>query len=201
MEVAFLLHAGSPVQNSEFHFRSELRERTFAVGVFQLRDRSALYSAPGGANGFEPNERLHPFDPTVTTVGRPTDAPNSYNCWQPNSRGAGCWRAGGLDLERSGSGSGSGADARNPYPRDLIQKEPGRVDPDPDPARARPGTGRPTGRRRRQRRRARMRMPACAGIVPSFSRAKTPSTQRARPLFSTFSIYTPQTSIPWPMWD
>ena len=48
---------------------------------------------------------------------------------------------------------------------------------------------------------ARARMPACAGIVPSFSRAKTPSTQRARPLFSIFSIYTPQTSIPQPMWD
>ena len=41
LEVAFLLHVGSPVQNSEFHFRSELRERerererTFAVGVFE----------------------------------------------------------------------------------------------------------------------------------------------------------------------
>ena len=70
-------------------FRTQ-RERDFilnfgvVVGVFQLRDRSAIYSAPGGANGFEPNERLHPFDPTVTTVGYPTDAPNSHNYWLSN---------------------------------------------------------------------------------------------------------------------
>ena len=60
--------------------------------------------------------------------------------------------------------------------------------PRPDPA--------PAGRRR-QRRRAHV----CTCIVPSFSRAKTPSTQRAHPLFSIFSIYTTQASIPRPMWD
>ena len=70
--------------------RSELKEREREIsrlvfGVFQLRNWSAIYSAPGGANGFEPNERLHPFDPaivfvgslTVATVGSPTDAERS----------------------------------------------------------------------------------------------------------------------------
>ena len=79
MEVAFLLLAGSPIQNTETHFRSELRERerdyfSVGVGVFQLRNWSAIYSAPGGAKGSEPNERLQPFDPAVASVGSPTDA-------------------------------------------------------------------------------------------------------------------------------
>ena len=46
-------------QNLTSQFRTQReREKVFVlcVGVFQLRIRSAIYSAPGGANRFEPNE-------------------------------------------------------------------------------------------------------------------------------------------------
>ena len=120
-----------------------------------MRDGSALYSAPGGANGSEPNERLQPFDPTVTTVGSPTVATVGI----PTA------------LERVGSDPDSGAGpvrvavCSQPIPADPIQKEPGRVgNPNPNPARHRP-----VGRRR-QRRRARAHACMCGHSSLLFAR-------------------------------
>ena len=71
-------------------------------------------------------------------------------------------------------------DSKRTRPGREPEPEP-RPGPEPSPA---PAPGRPAGRRR-QRRRAR----ACAGMVPSQSRAKTPSTQRARPLGTWSFLY------------
>ena len=87
-----------------------------------------------------------------------------------------------LIAERSGSGP------VRPILRDLIQKEPGQVgnpnlnpNPSPSPSPAR-------HRRRPAAASGSARAHASASIVPSFSRAKTPSTQRARPC-SQFSLF------------
>ena len=95
-----------------------------------MRNWSAIYSAPGGANGSEPNERLQPFDPIVTTVGCPTDAERGGS--DPDS-GAGLVRV----AERVCS---------QPIPVRLDSKRtrPGR-EPEPEP-RTRPGAGAGAGR-------------------------------------------------------
>ena len=120
--------------------------------LFQLRDWSAIYSAPGGANGSEPKERLQRFEteplqwfdptvatvgsPIVTTVGSPTDAERSV---------------GG----RFGSGAGLVRVAERvcsqpiPMRPDSKRTKPGR-EPEPEPelrprprTEPEPGTGRP----------------------------------------------------------
>ena len=152
-----------------------------------MRVRRALYSLQEGPTGSNPMkgctlstqqscllaaQKMHP---TVTTVGSPTVATVGIP----------------TVLERVGSDPDT--HTRRP---DSKRTRPGR-EPEPEPRpRPEPEPG-PDRHRRRQPRRARAR----AGIDPSQSRAKTPSTQRARPLFSIFFIYTPQTSISRPMWD
>ena len=163
-----------------------------------MRNWSAIYSAPGGANGSEPNERLQRFDLNRcngSTQQSHMLAVQHCDCWlsnwsslDPNS-GAGLVRVCSQPIpERS--------DSKRTRPGRELELEPEpRPGPEPEPGPA------PAPAGRRQRRRSRARTHVRAGIDPSQSRAKTPSTQRARPLFSIFSIYTPQTSIPWPMWD
>ena len=69
-KLTFPLLAGSyfrtPLPSSEHSNslqvqNSERERRDFRFGVFRMRNWSAIYNAPGGANGSEPNERLQRF--------------------------------------------------------------------------------------------------------------------------------------------
>ena len=144
---------------------------------------SAIYSAPEGYSRPPKVNSCDGSDRTVATVqphGRfPTAVGERFGSVRADTR----WRAGAdWVVERICSAPTLRPDSKRTRPGSEPRPRP-RPEPGPAPAPAR----------------ARMR--ACAGIVPSQSRAKTPSTQKARPLFSIFSIYTPRTSIPWPMWD
>ena len=122
-----------------FSIEKEKRFSDLVLVCFQLRIRSAIYSSPGGANGYEPNERLQPFDPTV---GCPTTHPTVTTVGSPTVATVGIPTV----LERvrsdpdSGAGPvrvGSGMLAIHTRRPDSKRTRPGR-EPEPEP-RPRPG--------------------------------------------------------------